>query len=93
MNLVWVDGRREMKIDGAPKSSYKRRFPALLWSMEKTNGMVCGDRQFIIMKVKIYNLNFPQNTWGLSEVTCTSPGKTQKMVKKLWKNVFIGRRL
>ncbi len=39
--LVWVDGRGEVKIGRAPKCSYKRRLPALLWPMEKLNRTLC----------------------------------------------------
>ena len=64
-NPVRVDGRGEVKIGGAPKCSYKRRLAALLWTVEKTNGTVCGEgrgvhwrRAFncrIIFKIKLFH--------------------------------------
>ncbi len=40
---IWVDGRGEAKINRAPKWSYKRRFPAWLWPIEKMNRIMCGE--------------------------------------------------
>ncbi len=62
-----LDGRCEAKISGAPKCPYKRRLPVLFWSMERTNGMVCGEGREehwkgvfdcgIIFKIKLFYIS------------------------------------
>ena len=40
---IWVDGNGKGKNGRSPKGPHQRRLPALLRSMEKTYGKVCGE--------------------------------------------------